>query len=106
MSAGPKDASDRCSPLRRPQVCRLAATLRKRIFTLPSVPVQVRITLRTAFRAELQLVADESSADSSLRGWKLFFIAVRIPTAELERRCEAFRRGEWPCPFAAAQANP
>ena len=29
---------------------------------------------------------------------------ARIPTAELERRCELFRRGEWPCLLAAAEA--
>ena len=56
----------------------LAATLRKRVLTLQSVPVQVRSTLRTAFQAGLQLVADESSADSSMRGWKLFYLAVRM----------------------------
>ncbi|CAE7682502.1 unnamed protein product, partial [Symbiodinium microadriaticum] len=93
----------------------LAATLRKRVLTLQSVPVQVRSTLRAAFRAGLQLVADESSAESTLRGWKLFYLAARmllhrapakarIPTAELERRCELFRRGEWPCLLAAAEA--
>ena len=93
----------------------LAATLRKRVLTLQSVPVQVRSTLRTAFRAGLQLVADETSAESTLRGWKLFYLAARmllhrapaearIPTAELERRCELFRRGEWPCLLAAAEA--
>ena len=46
----------------------LAATLRKRVLTLQSVPMQVRSTLRTGFRAGLQLVADESSAESTLRG--------------------------------------
>ena len=95
----------------------LAATLRKRVLTLQRVPVQVRSTLRTAFRAGLQLVADETSAESTLRGWKLFYLAARmllhrapaearIPTAELERRCELFRRGEWPCLLAAAEAAP
>ena len=29
---------------------------------------------------------------------------ARIPTAEPERRCELFRRGEQPCLFAAAEA--
>ena len=93
----------------------LAATLRKRVLTLQSVPAQVRSTLRTAFRAGLQLVADETSAESTLRGWKLFYLAARmllhrapaearIPTAELERRCELVRRGEWPCLLAAAEA--
>ena len=56
----------------------LAATLRRRILTLQSVPVQMRSTLRTAFRAGLQLVADASSADSALRGWKLFYLAARM----------------------------
>ena len=83
----------------------LAATLRRRILTLQSVPVQMRSTLRTAFRAGLQLVADASSADSALRGWKLFYLAARmllrrsrVPAAELD---ELFR---WPCLLAAAEA--
>ena len=82
----------------------LVATLRKRVSTL-----------RTAFRAGLQLVADDSFADSSLRERKLFYLAARmllhrtpaearIPTAELERRCELFRRGEWLCLLTAAGA--
>ena len=82
----------------------LVATLRKRVSTL-----------RTAFRAGLQLVADDSFADSSLRVRKLFYLAARmllhrtpaearIPTAELERRCELFRRGEWLCLLTAAGA--
>ncbi|CAE7215665.1 unnamed protein product [Symbiodinium sp. KB8] len=93
----------------------LAATLRKRVLTLQSVPVQVRSTLRAAFRAGLQLVADESSAESTLRGWKLFYLAARmllhrapakarIPTAELERRCELFRRGRADAPAAVVAA--
>ena len=72
---------------------------------LQSVPVQMRSTLRTAFRAGLQLVADASSADSALRGWKLFYLAARmllrrsrVPAAELD---ELFR---WPCLLAAAEA--
>ena len=93
----------------------LAATLRRRILTMQSVPVQMRSTLRTAFRAGLQLVADASSADSALRGWKLFYFAARmllhrapgetrVPAAELDRRCELFRRGDRPCLLAAAEA--
>ncbi|CAE7200901.1 unnamed protein product [Symbiodinium sp. CCMP2592] len=42
----------------------LEATLRKRVLTLQSVPVPLRSMPRTAFRAGLQLVADENSADS------------------------------------------
>jgi len=56
----------------------LAATLRKCVLALQRVPVRVRSTLRTAFRAGLQLVADESSADSTLQGWKLFYLAARM----------------------------
>ena len=55
----------------------LTATFRKRILTLQSVPVQVRGTLCTAFRAGLQLVADESSADSSHCGDGRFFLPRR-----------------------------
>ncbi|CAE7799301.1 NSF, partial [Symbiodinium necroappetens] len=89
----------------------LAATLCRRVLTLQTVPVQVRSTLRIAFRAGLQLIADASSADSELRGWKLFYLATRmllhrapgetrVPATELDRRCELFRRGDWPCLLA------
>ena len=83
------------------------ATCRQRVFTLQSAPARIRGALRTAMRTGLRLAVHPVAPEDAQRGWKLFCLAPRmfpfrspgesrIPSAELERRCELFRAGHWP----------
>ena len=85
----------------------LQATCRQRVFTLQSAPARIRGALRTAMRTGLRLAVHPVAPEDALRGWKLFCLAPRmflfrspgasrIPSTELERRCELFRAGHWP----------
>ena len=89
--------------------------LRQRVLTLQAVPARLRGALRTAFRTALQLIHDRPSSQQELQGWKLFLLAPRmllyragresrVPPNELDRRCEAFNRGEWPQLLQCASA--
>ena len=89
--------------------------LRQRVLTLQAVPARLRGALRTAFRTALQLIHDCPSPQQELQGWKLFLLAPRmllyragresrVPPNELDRRCEAFNRGEWPQLLQCASA--
>ena len=85
----------------------LQATCRQRVFTLQSAPARIRGALRTAMRTGLRLAVHPVAPEDAQRGWKFFCLAPRmflfrspgesrIPSAELERRCELFRAGHWP----------
>ncbi|CAE7442537.1 unnamed protein product [Symbiodinium sp. CCMP2592] len=80
--------------------------MRKRVFTLQTVPVKIRGAARTAMRAGLQLAADQASPEQELRGWKLFVLAprmllyrepgvTRLTPDELHRRVTLFQQGAW-----------
>ncbi|CAE7612884.1 unnamed protein product [Symbiodinium sp. CCMP2592] len=95
----------------------LAFELRRRTLTLQSAPTQLRGILRYALRTGLEQAVAGPGPDDTTRGWKLFFLAPRmllhrepgqsrIEPAELERRADAFRRGEWPSLLRAACAAP
>ena len=94
----------------------LASELRRRALTLQSAPTQLRGTLRFALRTGLEHAVAGAGPDDEARGWKLFFLAprmllhrepgqTRIEPAELERRAEAFRRGDWHSLLRAACAS-
>ena len=91
----------------------LASELRRQALTLQSAPTQLRGVLRFALRTGLEQAVSGAGPDAAARGWKLFFLAPRmllhrepgqsrIEPAEIERRADAFRRGEWPSLLRAA----
>ncbi|CAE7241283.1 unnamed protein product, partial [Symbiodinium sp. CCMP2456] len=95
----------------------LAFELRRRTLTLQSAPTQLRGVLRYALRTGLEQAVAGAGPDDTTRGWKLFFLAPRmllhrepgqsrIEPAELERRADAFRRGDWPSLLRAACSAP
>ena len=84
----------------------LEAEFRRCVFTLQSAPTQLPGVLRLALRTGLQQAVEERSPEAVVRGWKLFFLAPRmllyrepgqsrIEPRELQRRADAFSRGEW-----------
>ncbi|CAE7224957.1 unnamed protein product [Symbiodinium sp. CCMP2592] len=71
-----------------------------------TAPARVRGCLRTALRTGLRLAVHPSCPEDEVRGWMLFCVAPRmllyrspgdsrVPTAELDRRFDAFRAGLW-----------
>ena len=84
----------------------LQACCRQRVLTLQSAPARIRGALRTALRTGLRLAVHPVAPEDAARGWKLFCLAPRmllfrlpgesrIPSAELDRRCELFRAEHW-----------
>ena len=94
----------------------LASELHRRAPTFQSAPTQLRSVLRFALRIGLEQAVSGAGPDAAARGWKLFLLTPRmlphrepgqsrIEAAELERRADAFRRGEWPS-FSVQPAPP
>ena len=82
------------------------AVCQTRVLTLQAAPWRTRSTLRAAMRYGLQRAVHPQDPEIEGRGWKFFFLAPRmllyrapgessVPAAELDRRCEAFRAGQW-----------
>ncbi|CAE7607217.1 unnamed protein product [Symbiodinium sp. CCMP2592] len=77
-----------------------------RVLTLQAAPSRTRGTLRAAMRYGLRCIVNPETPEHEVRGWKLFCLAPRmllhrspgqssVPAAELDRRCELFRAGDW-----------